>query len=379
MQSVRLAVHRSPAGVVAWHAPGAGLASEGPPTTAAGGDGARCGTRGAGVAVLLDTAGLPPEARPDAARGALASAVSPTRVQVDPSASCRVSAWEFGRGVRLVQVVSSGHRLTRTARHLRLDAPERISLGMTVAGEGRMTHRDLSRRVPRELLLVDETSPYDFELVGPSTSQAVLVEYRELGLPVDLVRNAVPRLRASPLYELVAEHLARLPALADEVPHGPARAMLEQATVDLVRALVASTAPDVRADRGGPGTALYERTLLYVRQHQRDVDLSAARLARAQHVSVRSLYAAFAAQGERLSEVVLQGRLDGARRELAASGSARTVAVIAYGWGFRDARHFGRRFKLAFGSTPREWQELHAAATQAPTRDAAAYVPTQRG
>lgn len=321
------------------------------------------------MAVLLDTTALPPEARTDAARAALASAVSPTRVEVDPGAVCRVSAWEFGRGVRLVQVSSSGHRLTRTPKHLRLDAPERVSLGITVAGTGRMTHRDLVPAQRRELLLVDETSPYDFELVGPSTSQAVLVEYRELGLPVDLVRQAVPRLHESPMYGLVERHVAQLPALADALPQGPARAMLEQATTDLVRGLITSAAAGVPSAVGGTAAAaLYSRTLAFVRQHQRDVDLSAARLAREQHVSVRALYAAFAAQGERLSEVVMRGRLDGARRELAVAGPTRTVAAIAYGWGFRDTRHFGRRFRLAFGLSPREWQAVHAAATSRPDR-----------
>ena len=328
------------------------------------------------MAVLLDTAGLPPEARTEAARGVLASAVSPTRVEVDDDASCRVSAWEFGRGVRLVQVSSSGHRLTRTPKHLRLDAPERISLGITTAGLGRMTHRDLVPAQRRELLLVDETSPYDFELVGHSTSQAVLVEYRELGLPVDVVRRAVPRLRASPMYGLVERHVAQLPALADELAQGPARAMLEQATTDLVRGLIASAVSGVAPDAG---EALYGRTLAFVRQHQRDVDLSAGRLAREQHVSVRTLYAAFASHGERLSEVVLRGRLEGARRELAVAGSTRSIAVIAYGWGFRDPSHFGRRFRLAFGLSPRAWQALHApAGPAAGSAGAAPQVPAQR-
>lgn len=317
--------------------------------------------------MLLDTTALVPEARTEAVRGALASAVSPTRVQVESSGAHRVSAWDFGRGVRLVQVVSSGHRLTRTPKHLRMDAPERVSLGITATGIGRMTHRDLPGAHRRELLLVDETSPYDFEVVGPSTSHAVLVEYRELGLPVDVVRSAVPRLRESPLYGLVERHVAQLPALADALPHGPARTMLEQATTDLVRSLIASAASGASpALRRTASEALHSRTVTFVRQHQRDADLSAARLAREQHVSVRALYAAFAAQGQRLSEVVLAGRLEGARRELAVAAPTRTVAAIADGWGFRDGGHFARRFRLAYGLSPREWRAAHVPAAPAP-------------
>jgi AraC-like DNA-binding protein len=36
----------------------------------------------------------------------------------------------------------------------------------------------------------------------------------------------------------------------------------------------------------------------------------------------------------------------------------RTVSEIAYGWGFSDMTHFGRRFKKAYGILPSEYQIL---------------------
>jgi AraC-like DNA-binding protein len=35
----------------------------------------------------------------------------------------------------------------------------------------------------------------------------------------------------------------------------------------------------------------------------------------------------------------------------------RTISEIAYGWGFSGMTHFGRRFKAAFGSSPRDYRK----------------------
>jgi AraC-like DNA-binding protein len=97
------------------------------------------------------------------------------------------------------------------------------------------------------------------------------------------------------------------------------------------------------------------------REHERDPDLGAARLAAAHAVSVRAVYAAFAQQGEQLAEWVMRGRLEGARKDLARMpASAGSVAKAAHAWGFKDARHFARRFRAAYEVSPSEWQRLTA-------------------
>jgi AraC-like DNA-binding protein len=41
------------------------------------------------------------------------------------------------------------------------------------------------------------------------------------------------------------------------------------------------------------------------------------------------------------------------------SQTHRTISEIAYGWGFSDMTHFGRKFKAAYGLSPREFRKLH--------------------
>jgi len=76
---------------------------------------------------------------------------------------------------------------------------------------------------------------------------------------------------------------------------------------------------------------------------------------------VRAVYAAFAAQGRHLGEWVMSGRLEGARKELLRRPpGAGSIGRVAHSWGFKDARHFARRFRAAYGVSPREWQQMTA-------------------
>ncbi|MET7402601.1 AraC family transcriptional regulator [Dactylosporangium sp. NPDC005572] len=315
------------------------------------------------MAVLLDTTSLPWGQRADAVCAALATNLTPASVSAAAGARSRISRWDLGPGADLLHHVSGGHRLTRTGRHLRSDTPERISLGLPRSGSVRLKHRDLpyGDRIG-ELQLVDLTSPYDFLVDGPAELQAVIVDYAQLGLTVDAVRSAIPRLPGSPLYEMTRRHLHGLPAVIDALPPGPALAMLGSSTTELIRALIASCAvrPDEWAVEAVNGT-LFLRLTAFIRQHQREPDLSAARLAAVHAVSVRAVYTAFAQQGEQLAEWVMRGRLEGARKELARLPSgAGAIGRVAHGWGFKDARHFARRFRAAYDVSPREWQQLSA-------------------
>ncbi|GAA0453126.1 hypothetical protein Ade02nite_01250 [Paractinoplanes deccanensis] len=318
------------------------------------------------MAVVLDTTGLPWRERADALCAALSTAGALATVSAPPGSRCRISSWALGPGATLLQTVTDGHRMARTSRHLRSDDPEQISLGLPHSGSVRLAHRD-TRRGDRlgELQLVDLTSPYAFFVDGPSTNQAVILDYRALGLSVDTVRSAIPRLESSPLYPMVQRHLRDLPAVIDTMPPGPAVSMVASATTDLIRALIASAAPHQDTSTADAvNRTLFARLTAFIRAHQRDPDLSAARLAAAHAVSVRAVYAAFAGQGEQLAEWVIRGRLEGARADLARMPpTAGSVGRTAHAWGFKDARHFARRFRDAYRMSPTEWQQLSAADT----------------
>lgn len=315
------------------------------------------------MALLVDSAAIPVGDRLEAFHATLSPAVLPARVSIDDPdipVRVRVEGWQLGPGTSLLHVMSSGHRVTRTRRHLRVAAPERISLAIHLTGRSLLTHGGVTH-VDRagELELVDLTSSFDYVHRDDGAALALYVDVDQLALPVDVVRAAVPRLPSSPLYDLARTHLHELRRVADEVDPGRPTTMLGSATVEIVRALISSAVGD-EDRRGAEADVMFAAVTGYLRRHLADSDLDPARIAVAHHVSVRYLHLLFARHSTSVREWLISERLDAARRSLGREGPATvTIAATSRRWGFSDPGHFARRFRAAYGMSPREWQNLH--------------------
>ncbi|MEU8222539.1 helix-turn-helix transcriptional regulator [Kribbella sp. NPDC048915] len=102
---------------------------------------------------------------------------------------------------------------------------------------------------------------------------------------------------------------------------------------------------------------LFSRITWYARRHLTDRTLGPAQLAAVHNVSVRYLYKLFAEHHRSLEQWLITERLRGAARELKdPAGDHLPISAIAARWGFDDAAHFARRFRAAYGVTPREWR-----------------------
>ncbi len=164
--------------------------------------------------------------------------------------------------------------------------------------------------------------------------------------------------------------------------HPTIAADLAAATVDLTRALIVSAAGD-RRERAVLHGALRARVATHVRAHLPEPDLTPARIAAEHHVSLRTLYNAWGDQDGSLADWSIRQRLERVRRELALSPRPPTVSAAARAWGFVSAAHFTRRFRAAYGLSPREW--LHASRSgsalgrPAPPSGTAGWGPAVRG
>jgi len=206
-------------------------------------------------------------------------------------------------------------------------------------------------------MLSDLTAPYEFAWEDTGGSRAFQVPYGVLDLPPDVVRRAAPRLPASPLHDLVRDHLERLAATAPGLAADAGATSLGTATVELVRALLVSAAADDRYAGAVREETLLTRLLAYARAHLTEADLGPRRMAAAHNISLRRLYQEFATAGLHLEQWLIAERLELARAELVSrTGRHRSVAAVARGCGFADPSHFARRFRQAYGLTPREWQ-----------------------
>ena len=144
--------------------------------------------------------------------------------------------------------------------------------------------------------------------------------------------------------------------------------MIGQATTDLVRAALVSAIDEEPSRRDGWQQSLTSLVKTYIAQHLADPNLGAEPIARAMYISVRQLYKLWEAEPRPLGQWILERRLDAARRALSSPrGRNQTVAAIARRWGFADSTHFSRRFRQAYGMSPREWRHV-GRPPAAPTR-----------
>ncbi|MEU2394040.1 helix-turn-helix transcriptional regulator [Streptomyces sp. NPDC007369] len=112
----------------------------------------------------------------------------------------------------------------------------------------------------------------------------------------------------------------------------------------------------------GPDATVADRELLdrirwYVNGRLGDPGLCPEAIAAAHSVSVRRLHKLFAREGTTLGRWIQQRRLQECRRELGRTdGAPVKVAAVAQRWGFRNAAHFSRAFRVAYGVPPRDWR-----------------------
>jgi AraC-like DNA-binding protein len=101
--------------------------------------------------------------------------------------------------------------------------------------------------------------------------------------------------------------------------------------------------------------AALERVRHYVEQHLIEPDLAPERVACAVGLSLRQLHRVFEPTGTSFARHVLEQRLAAARAELANPvDTGRTVADIAFAWGFNNLVTFYRAFRRAYGCAPGE-------------------------
>jgi AraC-like DNA-binding protein len=318
------------------------------------------------VSYVFDTADLPTRDRVEAVDAALMTASVPCHViheDPDGDVHARIGVWQLGEA-NIFTTRASGIRLLRTATQARQDVMPVVALSVQQQGDGR--HEQLDRREivgPGELMAVDLSAPYDFSWSGDGAAGCVQVPIGQLGLTVDTVRQAVVNIRRSPLYRLLTRHIAGLVAEADQVSADPVGAAVGETSIELCRALLVSAGRVDRHARAVLADTLLTRVRTYVRQHLTDPDLTPARIAAAHHVSVRHLYAVCAQADFSLEQWIISQRLQGASEELARPDDHyRSIAGIAWAWGFRDPTHFARRFRASYGLTPSQWRQTHSAA-----------------
>lgn len=303
---------------------------------------------------LIDTSALAPKERETAAREFLETITDVDVVghSCPPEAvRTRLRSWDL-HTFQLNVLDSPWLRFGLNRR----STMEAVSIGTQLSGHTIKTIGDRCQTfAPREISLTDFASPYQWRSPGESSSMSLRFSYAELCLPADTIRSAAGDLASSPLYGLFQAHVLQLHAFLDEDIPASAVESIAAATLELARAVIATVGQQDPARNDVAHEAMLTRIEAYVQQHLADPALSPDSIARAHHISVRQLYKLWSARDLGLAEWIMRGRLEAARRDI--GGQSAGIAAVARRWGFTDATHFGRRFRAAYGLSPREWRQ----------------------
>lgn len=311
--------------------------------------------------LVFDSASLPARERYGAIHDAITSAASATFMvptRGGQSVHLRMSAWDLGGGVEVVDAQCSAHTLRRTGRADDVEPTYLITCGLQGRGAHHQLDHDMPVR-PSGVWGTDLTRPYVHHVTDTWTTTAKIPRDL-LGVPPTLATPALRHIGSSPLAPMFHRHMAEVRDVAGEV-EGVAATSLGTATLALARALIASVTDDDRLGREAFADILLLQVKEFVRAHLTDRDLNPQTIAAANHVSVRHLYNTCAQAGLHLEQWIIRERLAGAHEELArATSAARTpIATVARRWGFSSSSHFARRFRDTYGMSPSEWHALH--------------------
>ncbi len=306
--------------------------------------------------LLLDTATLPRPDRETAIRSILGGVTLPMRLepaQPQHNIDLRLRVWRVGPDATLFSGRGTGMRMCRTARHCSSTDTPFVCVGVQPHGRARFVQDGQAHQVGAgAMFLADVRGEYEYFRSGMGESSAVQLRLDRLDLTTGDIHDASPRLAASPLYDLVRDHVCALVEHADVLDI--AGLDVADATMDLVRALIVSALDDrpaIPLDEDARWAAI----LAYLRRHARDRDLNAERAAHALGISSSALSRLARQRGASIPQIILAHKLEGARRNIERFGTVRGVGWIARRWGFADAGQLRQLLREANAVTADDW------------------------
>lgn len=252
--------------------------------------------------------------------------------------------------LHFAHVAANPHVVERSARHIATGSTDGVALYFTLFGESFFYYKDgVHLQRPGGLLVCDVNEPFmrgfahgleEFALRVP---RSVFDELTETPLPASPITMSFSNIPGANVH---AGALARLVRAAMTSPNAQDPFQTEQTALRLLRAIFS-------ADEATSSSAHERAALAFVDRHLRDPRMSVAHVAHGIGISERQLSRAFNQTGTGLARIILDRRLDLARRILTSPHSeSRSVGEIAAYCGFASHSHFTRVFRERFGESP---------------------------
>jgi AraC-like DNA-binding protein len=248
----------------------------------------------------------------------------------------------------------------RTTVHIRRSDPDLCKIDVLAEGRGVIEQDGREAALaPGDFTLVDLSSPARWSM-GPA--RIVTLAFPPAMLPLrrdDLGRLTGVRMRGDHGTGALVSSLAQ--RMIDQVDDlsGADGARLGTAVLDLLAAGLAT-----RLDRtedippAGRRRVLLLQVRAFIEERLGDPELSPRSIAAAHYISIRSLHKLFEPEQTTVADWIRRRHLERCHRDLLDPAHRATpVSAIGTRWGFRDAAHFNRVFRAAYGVPPGEYRQ----------------------
>lgn len=259
--------------------------------------------------------------------------------------------------IDLVLFQNSEMSVTYTRRHIAHANVDEVFICRQF--DGRVALEQDGRQVvlkPGDITLIDPRLQYQGRFLENSELLVLKVPRQimeaRLGHTREMTARAIKPCTAE--NSLLSASLAMLPSHADSLG-ATAKALLESHLLNLITLSIGEMIGERKSRTSSARSLVRVRLRAVVEAHLTERTLDTSTVARAAGVSVRYANEVLADESTSIAQLIQARRLFHCRRALEDPlQTGRTVSEIAYGWGFSDMTHFGRRFKAAYGVLPSE-------------------------
>ena len=246
------------------------------------------------------------------------------------------------------------HRVMRTGAFARQDG--RAIVKVILQGEGQSVVEQYGRTTllrRGQWSIYDTSDPYSITIPFRSEMYLLLIPRERIFAPQEDIRNLVVRRFCGRrgLGKLIWTMVSTTFDQLNEIRNRSGRDV-----ADVIARMIRLALLDASGERAPADSreALRDRIKMYISSHLGDPDLSLDKLAHATGCTKRYLHMAFQPETTSISDYIVKLRLERCREDLLNPANAhRSITDIAYSWGFNNSNHFSRRFKQAFGESPR--------------------------
>lgn len=230
-----------------------------------------------------------------------------------------------------------------------------------ISGAVQMEHNARTVEIgPGDLMILDPLLPHAIRFSSAPEILAIRVPRRQFEARFGSASSAIAQV-IKPLEvenKLAAALITTLPNLAGKMGLTSCDTIADH-VLDLIALSLTKTLSAMRPRVSSTKNVILSNIRYAIEARLTDEKLSTETVAARVGLSVRYANQILSHYGTSIARLIQSRRLERCRLALEDPNQAhRTVSEIAYGWGFLDMTHFGRRFKRTYGASPREHREL---------------------